>query len=335
MNSLKVRLFICSVLCLNGFFFTLAWADSYAVRVVQAGESLGSIASLYNVSVDTLKQFNGIAEATIHPGDELLVPYMQARGGVAEQAPEPPNGFVTHTLQTGESLGVLAARYGLTLEALIGANPDISSLDLLPAGLEVLIPPAAGLVITLESDMSLREVMRTYNLKPLDLMQANNFVSPADVQPGIMVFLPGVRPELALERLAKVREAENRYMWPLHGRITSYFGRRNLGMGTSNFHRAIDVAAPSGTPITAARSGTVTYAGWSDRGYGNLIKVAHAGDAETWYAHASRIDVSVGDYVNQGDVIGRVGSTGLSTGPHLHFELHEGGEALDPLGFLR
>jgi murein DD-endopeptidase MepM/ murein hydrolase activator NlpD len=150
----------------------------------------------------------------------------------------------------------------------------------------------------------------------------------------MMVFLPNVKPTESLERLAKVREEENRYVWPIHGRITSYYGRRNLGMGTSSFHSAIDVAAPMGTPVAASRSGTVIYAGWSNRGYGNLIKIQHAGGAETWYAHNSKILVSVGQYVKQGEIISRVGTTGLSTGPHLHFELHEGGKAIDPLSYL-
>ena len=106
-------------------------------------------------------------------------------------------------------------------------------------------------------------------------------------------------------------------------------------MGTSSFHRGIDVAAPWGTPVVAARSGTVTFAGWSTQGYGNLIKVRHAGNDETWYAHFSSVAVNVGQQVRQGQTIGYVGSTGLSTGPHLHFELYEAGRAVDPLSLLR
>jgi murein DD-endopeptidase MepM/ murein hydrolase activator NlpD len=151
----------------------------------------------------------------------------------------------------------------------------------------------------------------------------------------MMLFLPGVEPQAALERLARVREEENRYIWPLHGRITSYFGRRNLGMGTSSFHRGVDVAAPTGTPIVAARSGTVVFAGWSTSGYGYLVRIRHQGGDETWYGHHSSVLVSVGESVRQGETIGLVGSTGISTGPHLHFELHEGGSAVDPLGHLR
>ena len=311
-----------------------AFAGGYAVRVVQAGDSLGAIAQLYHLPVDTLLSYNGLTSELLQPGDVLKIPYPEATGGVAELAPKPPPGFVTHTLQEGESLSELAGRYGVTLEALIGANPDLSSLDRLPAGIELLIPPSAGLVVTLQAGESVTDLIASYGINPLVVVKANKLTSPGDLTPGTLLFLPGVRPKAALERLARVREEENTFLWPLHGRITSYFGRRNLGMGTASFHRAIDIAAPSGTPVTAARSGTVIYAGWSDRGYGNLVELRHVDGSETWYAHHSKILVTVGQSVKQGETIGLVGSTGLSTGPHLHFELHEHGEAVDPLSYL-
>ena len=163
------------------------------------------------------------------------------------------------------------------------------------------------------------------------MVVANELTSPLDLYPGMLLFLPDVRPSAALDRLLRVRELENLFLWPVHGRITSYFGRRNLGLGSSGFHRGVDVAAPHGTPIVASRRGTVSFAGWSPQGYGNLVKIRHLGGAETWYAHQSQILVDVGQFVAQGELIGRIGSTGISTGPHLHFELHRRGKALDPL----
>lgn len=314
---------------------THVYANGYAIRVVQPGDSLGSIANLYRISTDSLIAFNDLSSSTIYPGDVLRVPYTVATGGIAELAPKPPPRFRTHTMSRGENLSVVAAQYGITVSALVGANPDISSLDRLPAGVELLIPPEEGLVITLQEGESFIELLTYYNLDPLHILRVNNITSPKDIMAGRMVFLPGVEPTRALERLMQVRAEENRYVWPVHGRITSYFGRRNLGMGTSSFHRAIDIAAPSGTQIVAARAGTVTYSGWSNQGYGNLIKIRHHGGSETWYAHQSRNLVTVGQYVEQGEVIGLVGSTGLSTGPHLHFELHENGQAIDPLTHLR
>jgi murein DD-endopeptidase MepM/ murein hydrolase activator NlpD len=319
-----------------GAFVALATAGGYAITTVRPGESLGVIAERYGISVDALRQTNGLGDSNlIRPGDVLHVPFLEARGGLVEAAPEPPPGFRRHVLASGENLTSIVAEYGISMAALVGANPDLSSLDRLPVGVELLIPPGEGLVVTLDEVTGLAVLLERYGADPAEVARANGIRSPFDLSPGMLLFLPGVEPVDALERLARVREEENRYVWPLHGRLTSYFGRRNLGMGTSSFHRGIDVAAPHGTPIVAARAGTVTFAGWSTRGYGYLVRIRHAGGAETWYAHASRVLVSVGQYVNQGERIALVGSTGLSTGPHLHFELHVGGIALDPLGELR
>ncbi len=313
----------------------VASAESYALRVVQSGDSIGSIAARFGVSVSAVLEANGLNGTLIRPGDVFRVPLAEATGGIVEAAPDPPPGFRRHVLGSGETLSGIVERYGITLRALVGANPDLSSLDRLPLGVELLIPPTEGLVVQLDHPSFLTQLLDLYGADPVAVARANALRSPFDLRPGMLLFLPGVEPSAALERLAAVREAENRYIWPVHGRLTSYFGRRNLGMGTAAFHRGIDVAAPTGTPIVAARSGTVTFAGWSTRGYGNLVRIRHAGGAETWYAHASRILVSVGQYVNQGERIALVGSTGLSTGPHLHFELHVGGSAIDPLGELR
>jgi murein DD-endopeptidase MepM/ murein hydrolase activator NlpD len=98
-------------------------------------------------------------------------------------------------------------------------------------------------------------------------------------------------------------------------------------------HEGIDIAASSGTPIRAAAAGTVIHAGWLG-GYGNLVVVDHGNGLATAYAHASAILVGVGQQVAQGDTVSLVGSTGHSTGPHLHFEVRVNGVAVDPLGYL-
>ena len=110
--------------------------------------------------------------------------------------------------------------------------------------------------------------------------------------------------------------------------ITSRFGWRSSG-----YHYGLDLAKPTGSPIYAAESGVVTYADWCG-GYGYLIKIQHTGGYETYYGHCSKILVSVGDEVNQGDLIGNVGSTGRSTGPHVHLEIRYEGTPLNPEVFL-
>jgi len=312
-----------------------AAAEAYALRTVQPGDSVGLIADRYGVTVDAILSANDMTTSLIHPGDVLKVPYIEAVGGPAELGTRMPPGFSWYTMREGETLSSVAGRFGLSITAIVGANPDISSMDRLPSGFELLIPPSTGLVVRLASSDDVMALLDRHGITPAEFALANGLRSPFDLTPDMMLFLPGVQPTDALARLQQVREEENRYIWPLHGRLTSYFGARNLGMGTSSFHRGIDIAAPTGTPVGAARSGTVSFAGWSTQGYGNLVRVRHADGSETWYGHFSSIAVSVGQYVSQGAIVGRVGSTGISTGPHLHFELHERGTPIDPLGTLR
>lgn len=117
---------------------------------------------------------------------------------------------------------------------------------------------------------------------------------------------------------------------PVAGRLTSGFGMRlHPILGYSRMHQGLDLAAPWGVPIRAAANGTVSFAGWHG-GHGNMVQLAHGGGTGTGYAHMSRIAVSPGEQVTQGQVIGFVGSTGQSTGSHLHFEAYRGGIPVDP-----
>jgi len=111
--------------------------------------------------------------------------------------------------------------------------------------------------------------------------------------------------------------------------ITSRFGTRSSGM-----HKGLDIAAPIGTPIYAAASGTVTASGWSTTGFGNFVKISHGNGVETLYAHCSTLNVSEGQYVSQGQMIATVGSTGWSTGPHLHLEIRVNGTVVNPQYYL-
>lgn len=115
---------------------------------------------------------------------------------------------------------------------------------------------------------------------------------------------------------------------PVHGTITSRFGRRSGGT-----HTGLDIANSKGTPIKAAATGTVIYAGYKGS-YGNMVIIAHTDSIQTYYAHCSRIYVNVGQTVSQGEVIASVGSTGNSTGPHLHLEVRVNGVAKNPQNYV-
>jgi murein DD-endopeptidase MepM/ murein hydrolase activator NlpD len=120
------------------------------------------------------------------------------------------------------------------------------------------------------------------------------------------------------------------WIWPTRGVFSSGFGWR-----WGRMHKGVDIANNVGTPIVAARSGQVVFAGWHDGGYGYLVEIQHSDGSKSLYAHNSRLMVRVGQMVGQGTVISSMGSTGRSTGPHLHFEIHPPGRgAVNPLEFL-
>ena len=121
--------------------------------------------------------------------------------------------------------------------------------------------------------------------------------------------------------------AIGQFVWPIGGVITQRFVW---------YHKGVDIAAGFGTPVLAADSGRVFVAGWPDNtGYGNRVMIDHGNGYVTLYGHLSRIYVTAGQTVKRGDQVGAEGSTGRSTGPHLHFEIRKGGAALNPLDFLR
>jgi murein DD-endopeptidase MepM/ murein hydrolase activator NlpD len=124
------------------------------------------------------------------------------------------------------------------------------------------------------------------------------------------------------------KRGSGRFIWPMNGTFTSPFGMR-----WGRLHAGIDIAAPIGTPIRAADTGTVQIASWYG-GYGNYTCIGHGGGISTCYGHQSSIGVSVGQTVSQGQIIGACGSTGHSTGPHLHFEIRINGDPVDPMGYL-
>ncbi|MBI3593270.1 MAG: M23 family metallopeptidase [Nitrospirae bacterium] len=136
-----------------------------------------------------------------------------------------------------------------------------------------------------------------------------------------------------------LKEQKDVYMatpkgWPIQGRITSDFGQReNPKHGGLEFHSGIDISTPSGTPVKATADGIVSFSGWS-AGNGNLVVIEHGFGYSTFYAHNSSVVASVGRRVKRGDIIAYSGSTGNSTGPHLHYEVWSNGKAVNPRQFI-
>ncbi len=249
---------------------------------IKPGDTLIELAQKYNTSVKNIKERNNLKNETIIAGDIIKIPF-DGTGGVhhdsrsrTEERQNPPSKYITHQIQPGESLSVIANRYGTSIETIQLSNNLKGSR--IYAGQEIKIPnPAAD---------------GSFHL------------------------------------------SENSFIWPLMGRISSPFGYRTHPVsGERDFHSGLDIAAPSGTIIRAAASGKVILSEWLS-GYGKTIVIKHSPDVKTLYAHNSTLLVSEGQEVEIGQPISRVGSTGVSTGPHLHFEVQVNGNAVNPVDYL-
>ncbi|MDR7568631.1 MAG: M23 family metallopeptidase [Armatimonadota bacterium] len=259
-------------------------------------------------------------------------------------APSRVSPSVPHTVRPGDTLWDLARRYGTTVEAIAAAN-GIRPTQVLRIGQVLRIPvknvlqptgtsprrppaqraePAPSGVYTVRPGDSLWLIARRHGTTVAALMAANGLRSDR-LQIGQRLRLP--TPGTSARATAVRRTAG--FVWPARGVLTSRFGRR-----WRRHHVGIDIAAPRGTPIHAARSGRVSYAGWYG-GYGLLVVLDHGDGLETHYGHASRILVRPGQWVAQGQRIALVGCTGACTGPHLHFEVRVRGKPVDPIRYLQ
>ncbi len=337
-----------------------------ALHTVKPGESLAILASHYGTTVAAIQRASGLKTWRIQPGQELKIPFSVK---VAD-GPRLPPGVVAYKTRAGDTLEAIAKRFGLSLLDLVSANPGLDSLDRIPLGYTLLIPQGErGEIVPLAPGTTLVDLARRYRIDLAELARANGVSDPLALKPGDLVLLPGIEAKAAMARLEKKRAEERRlaaerrrrwlaelarrrarikqvsyrpgkaslkgFQWPLSRfRITSYFGYRRIWVAGSNFHSGIDLAAPAGTPVHAARDGRVIFAGWGYY-YGRYVRIDHGGGVETRYAHMLRLAVRPGQWVRRGQVIGYVGASGRGAyGVHLHFEVRVRGRPVNPLSYL-
>lgn len=253
--------------------------------------------------------------------------------------------IITHRVQEGETLSDIAGRYNLAIETILWEN-DLSANATLRPGQELRILPVDGIRHRVARGETIFSIARRYGLEDRSQAQVivdypfNEFLNdetfelaigqqlmiPGGVQPRAQTPARQAARQVAITPDAGTVTATGNFVWPAAGGISQ---------GYHFYHRAIDISNRSGGPILAADSGVVTVAGWIDNsGYGNRVMIDHGNGYVTLYAHLSTIQVRPGQRVNRGDVLGQMGSTGRSTGVHLHFEIRQGGALLNPLTFL-
>ncbi|HVY73072.1 MAG TPA: peptidoglycan DD-metalloendopeptidase family protein [Candidatus Paceibacterota bacterium] len=276
-------------------------------------------------------------------------------GGVALLAIEGPSGTAAdvesapsnqqvsvYTVREGDTLSGIAKMFDVTVNTILGAN-DIKGGVVHP-GQVLIIFPIPGLEHTVAKGETLNSLAKTYHSDAHDIASYNGLADGADLMVGDQIFIPGGEtPTVAqkpatsgskasssqtkkISNIASGKSSEpylggsgpalaGYFSWPLAG-----------GVITQGLHgwNAVDIGAPKGTSIYAAAGGTVIVANGSgawNGGYGSYVVIQHPNGTQTLYAHMSKVLVSPGDSVSQGDIIGKVGTTGESTGPHLHFEV--------------
>lgn len=264
--------------------------------------------------------------------------YMETTTAVSVK---PRDTVVTYIVQSGDTVSSIAGKFDVSIDTIRWQN-DLKSIDAIKPGQKVEVPPVTGMVHKVKRGETIHSIAKKYDVSAQQIINWP-FNSYADDESfalavgQILVVPDGVKPAEKLwdpKRYvaqttpdAGVVSATGKFVWPASGRITQRWVW---------YHKAIDIANKGAPGILAADSGRVTVAGWPDGfGYGNRVMIDHGNGYQTLYAHLSSISVSVGQTVNRGDVIGKMGSTGRSTGTHLHFEIRQNGVLMDPLAFLR
>lgn len=264
---------------------------------------------------------------------------------LTEVSDKPRAEMVSYEVQAGDTLSTIGEKFGVGVDTIRWANPDKikTSKTVLKSGDVLDIPPVNGIVHKVKSGETVYSIAKKYDISAQGIVDFpfNDFTNDETfalavgqtlvVPEGVM---PDVQPWSPTSSLARVLtpdagsvSATGSWIWPASGKITQ---------GYLAWHKGIDIANKSGGAILAADSGRIIMAGWLDNaGYGNRVMVDHGNGYQTLYAHLSKISVAMGQSVKRGDVLGQMGSTGRSTGTHLHFEIRTAGGNVNALNYLK
>ncbi|MCX7882779.1 MAG: M23 family metallopeptidase [Brevinematales bacterium] len=232
--------------------------------------------------------------------------------------------FYFYEVKAGENLASIAKKLGTSMDSLISLN-SIDNAHFLKPGNKILVPNLDGVLYVVKKDDSLEKIAKKYKVSVDDILDYND-VEEDVLGVGDILFLPGA--SLTAEERAKA--LGYLFLKPVRGRFTSGFGIRiDPFSGGRGYHAGIDIASRYGTSIKASKEGRVTFVGWKG-GYGLCIIIKHQMGYESVYGHLASALVKEGQYISQGQTIGKMGNTGRSTGTHLHFEIRRYGKPINP-----
>lgn len=256
----------------------------------------------------------------------------------------PRESTIEYTVQLGDTVSTIAAQFGISVNTVLWEN-SLTAYSLIRPGKILTILPMSGVTHGVKRGDTIASLAAKYGVETNAILEANKMGGESALAIGKKLIIPGGRKiNSASSQIAKNTQTKaatiidlfkpeslksiisNKLSWPTVGyRLTQYYSWR---------HHAIDVANKTGTPIYACDSGVIEVAGWG-RGYGNQIVVDHGGGKKSRYAHLSKFYVKKGQVVKKGEAIAAMGSTGNSTGPHLHFEYIINGVKYNPLNYLK
>lgn len=265
----------------------------------------------------------------------------------ATETPTERKTITTYTVQAGDTISTIARRFRLNVNTVLWAN-NLGAFSIIRAGDDLTILPSDGFLYTVKRGDTIGKLAQDYDLDVDKIIASNNLSGAGSIAIGQQLIIPGVKRSVttniakntsqsSYSGIAVIKDivssdkpiiSSNKMTWPTSGnRITQYFSWK---------HNGVDIANKVGTPIYAADSGTVELSqGGYNGGYGNTIVINHGGGKKTRYVHASKLLVKKGEDVEKGQLIALMGSTGRSTGSHLHFEVIINGTRYNPLNYIK
>jgi len=259
----------------------------------------------------------------------------------------------TYTVASGDTLSGIADKFGISIATIMWAN-NLTVHDFIQPGQKLTILPTTGIQYKVKDGDTITKIAATYGVNADDIKSWNGVSDETKLQKGQELLIPGGRvitpaapkpkpkpvaatPKPTVKPQDANDDGKTDMVWP----AATHYISQPYGIWSRvsrGIHSGVDLAAPVGTPIYAAEDGIVTHAGCGascKKSYGLYIDIDHGGGIATRYGHASKLLVSVGDHVKRGQVIALMGSTGLSTGSHLHFEVRKNGRYVNPMPYIR